>query len=227
MKQLDPKIAMLEHSEAKVKLYGTYLSIYLSVLSKVPAVQKIYLFDLLCGEGIYQDGSKGSPLIALDTIKNHYFSNDRSCPDITIWFNDNGLSQIESGVFKVNRVKRFCDETFIPPNVEIQFFQEDYDYIHPKALEKVRSSRQTRSLFFIDPYGYKDVTPSDLEEILKGGSTEVLLFLPIAQMYRFAEKSLVSSFPGCGPLRSFLIELFGDERPRFRSVYDLGVTKIG
>ena len=220
MKQLDPKIAMLEHSEAKVKLYGTYLSIYLSVLSKVPTVQEIYVFDLLCGEGIYQDGSKGSPLIALDAIRNHYFSNNGTCPDVTIWFNDNGLSQIEAGVFKVERVKRFCGEMFVPPNVEVEFFQEDYDHIHPKALEKVRSSRQTRSLFFIDPYGYKDVTPSDLEEILKGGDTEVLLFLPIAQMYRFAEKSLVSSFPGCEPLRGFLIELFGDEKPRFRSVYD-------
>ena len=92
MKKKDSKTNLLDHSEAKVKLLGNYLSIYLNVLSRSP-INKIYLFDLFCGEGIYEDGGKGSPMIILETIKNHYFSNNKTCPKIEILFNDVGNSK--------------------------------------------------------------------------------------------------------------------------------------
>ena len=59
---------MLEHSEAKVALYKSYLSRYLNILGRVPSVRKVFLFDLLAGEGIYEDGSKGSALSALEVV---------------------------------------------------------------------------------------------------------------------------------------------------------------
>ena len=63
---------LLEHSEAKVRLYEEYLSAYLSVLGEVSTIQKVFLFDLLCGEGVYENGEKGSPIIALDVLETHY-----------------------------------------------------------------------------------------------------------------------------------------------------------
>jgi three-Cys-motif partner protein len=161
MRPIDTKTIMLEHSEAKVKLYGTYLSSYLNILSRVPFVEEIYIFDLLCGEGIYENGAKGSPLVALETIKDHYFVNNATCPNITLWFNDNGLSEIEQDVYKVKRVERFSGNIFTPPNVKIRFYCEDYDQIHPRALAQVRHTAKARGLFFIDPYGYKDIKPKD------------------------------------------------------------------
>lgn len=220
MKTVDTKKVMLEHSEAKVALYGTYLAIYLNILSKLQFVQRIFVFDLLCGEGIYENSAKGSPLIALETIKNHYFANNQKCPNMTLWFNDNGPSEIEQGVYKVERVERFCKEIFVPSTVQIEFHREDYDHIQPKALQKVRGTPNAWGLFFIDPYGYKDIRLNDIREILEVHNTEVLLFLPASPMYRFAEKSMRSSFPGSEHLHTFLTDLFGDEVPRFRSVYD-------
>jgi three-Cys-motif partner protein len=88
MKSIDPKLELMEHSEAKVKLYGKYLATYLNILSRVSSVNQIFVFDLLCGEGIYKNGAKGSPMIALDVIHNHYVNN-LSCPNMTVWFNDN------------------------------------------------------------------------------------------------------------------------------------------
>ena len=64
----DAKVVMLEHSEAKVSLYRAYLATYLSILSRVPSIQRIFLFDLMCGEGIYANGGKGSPVIATEVI---------------------------------------------------------------------------------------------------------------------------------------------------------------
>lgn len=218
--KVDAKVTMKEHSKAKVELYGKYLSIYLNILSKVNSVERIYIFDLLCGEGLYQDGSKGSPLVTLQVIKNHYFSQGRICPNISIWLNDNGSSKIEKGIYKIQRVKRLCDEHFVPNNVELRFLQDDYEKIFPLALDAIRRSKGAKGLFFIDPYGYKSIKPTDIKNILESGNTEVLLFLPTSYMYRFAETSLRSSFPGSEPLQDLLKELFVSITPHFSSVYD-------
>src|SRR6266545_4179574 len=95
MNQLNPKTHLLEHSKAKVELYGLYLEKYLNILSRTPSVEKIFIFDLLCGEGIYEKGEKGRPIIALEKVKEHYVFNKLSCPNMTIWFNDIGMSEIE------------------------------------------------------------------------------------------------------------------------------------
>ena len=218
--RINPKTVMLEHSQAKVELYGRYLSIYLNILSRVPKVDRVYIFDLLCGEGVYENEVEGSPCIALNSIRVHYFSHNQTCPRVTIWFNDNGLSQIDEGIYKVERVERLCEERFIPPGVNIEYYREHFDVIYSEALKKVQSIWNTKGLFFIDPYGYKDVRPQHIRKILEGGNTEVLLFLPIAQMYRFAEKSTKTSFSGGEPLRGFLIELFQSTDVRFNSVHD-------
>ena len=202
MKQNDPKLMMLEHSEAKVNLYGTYLSVYLNILSRSPTVEKIFIFDLFCGEGIYDGGGKGSPMIALDAIKNHYYSNNNTCPNITIWFNDNGKSKLEPGISKTDRVQKLCKSLFIPNNVFLEFKICDYDTILPQALNIIKITQHSKGLFFLDPYGYKDIKLTDIREILHGGNTEVIWFLPISLMYRFAEKAL--KFPSLGVNRYML-----------------------
>lgn len=225
MKTISPKTHLLEHSEAKVHLYGAYFSRYLNILSRTSYVQRIFLFDLLCGEGILENGGKGSPLIALETIRNHYFSNQQTCPNITIWFNDLGNSEIEKNVPKIERVKRFTNSFRLPRNVQIEFFQEDYETIYPKAIETVNNTKQSKGLFFIDPYGYKSIKPSDIQKMLLGGKTEVFLWLPLSFMYRFANVAFKTDFPGSEPLREFLRSLFGKDVPEFKSAYDF-IEKI-
>jgi three-Cys-motif partner protein len=219
MKKLNPQTNLLEHSEAKVKLYGRYLSVYLNILHQVQFVKKIFVFDLFCGEGIYENGAKGSPIIALDCIRNHYFAKQNSIPNMTVWFNDIGKSKLEDG-YKVNRVERISQGMVVPPNVELKFFREDYREIFPKAIDRVRQTKDAKGIFFIDPFGYKIIKPDDIRRILEPGSTEVLLWLPTPQMYRFAEAASTSNFDGSDPLRDFLKELFGNSSLSFSSDYD-------
>ncbi len=219
MNTVDSKTTLLEHSEAKVALYGVYLAIYLSVLSRVRTVKRIFIIDLFCGEGIYKNDAKGSPLVALDTIKNHYETN-KTCPNITLWFNDNELSEIEKGVYKVDRVRRFSSSISLPTNVNIKFHREAYDSILPKAVEEVQKTSHAKGLFFIDPWGYKGRTLTEIQAILGAGNTEVLLFMPVSFMHRVAERSARAAFPGSEPIHRFLTELFGNDVPRFSSQFD-------
>jgi len=219
MKNINPKTSLLEHSEAKVELYGRYLSVYLNILHRAGFVKRIFVFDLFCGEGIYENEAKGSPIIALDCIRNHYYSNHNSIPNMTVWFNDIGKSELEDG-FKTDRVKRIRDAFTIPANVDVRFFKKDYREIFPEAIEFVEQTKDAKGLFFVDPFGYKIIKPLDIRQMLEIGNTEVLLWLPIAQMYRFAGAVMENQFPGGDPLRDFLRELFGNNSPNFRSAYD-------
>lgn len=224
MNKPNTKTHLLEHSKAKVTLYGLYLEKYLNILSRVSSVEKIFIFDLMCGEGIYENGEKGSPIIALDKIVEHYAFNN-SCPNISVWFNDLGESKIEPGISKIARVERFKNLINLPRNVGVKFTQEDYASIFPKAIAQIESTNRAKGLFFVDPYSYKIIKPDDIKTMLKSGKTEVLLWLPTNFMYRFAETVMSSDFSGSEPLREFLLELFGATPPEFKSKYDF-VEKV-
>lgn len=212
--KIDAKLVMLDHSIAKVKLYTNYLSTYLNILSRTPFVNKIHIYDLMCGEGIYADGSKGSPIIAMEKIKINYFSNNKSCPDMNIWFNDIGKSEIENEKYKIDRVKENCSKIFQPPNVIINYTKSDYSEISLKVIEDIKSFKaEERLLLFIDPYGYKEIKIEQIKNYLAGGKTELILFLPISFMSRVANKSLSEEyFSGGEPLRELLLPLFEIEK---------------
>lgn len=63
------KTNLLNHSEAKVKLLSEYLKRYLNIISNDGYTEKINIYDLFCGQGLYEDGGEGSPLVALRKVK--------------------------------------------------------------------------------------------------------------------------------------------------------------
>ena len=224
MANVDSKTALLDHSEAKVKLYRKYLSIYLNVLSRAN-MEKIYLFDLFCGEGRYEDGGEGSPLAALECIKDHYYSNNETCPNIEIIFNDAEKSKIEPEKFKTQRIEEFANAIFRPSTVRVHYSNLEYSELLPRVINKVNRLRNSeRALLFIDPWGYKEIDPEDLKKLIGNGKVEIILFLPIYFMYRFANKSILDkNFRGGQALRDFMLKLFGSIQnvPHISSQQDL------
>ncbi|MDP4283148.1 MAG: three-Cys-motif partner protein TcmP [Bacteroidota bacterium] len=214
-KMKSSQLIMLDHSKAKVELYRRYLSIYLNVISRVPFIKKIYLYDLFAGEGEYLNGEKGSSVITMECIKNHFFSNNQTSPNIDVHLNDSEKSEIEIGINKIDRVKKFVSEIFKPSNVSIEFSKKEYNDLIQRIITKLDGLKDfERALLFIDPWGYKEINPKELKEIVRNGKTEILLFLPISFMYRFADKALSDeNFFGGKPLEKFLSELFGGELP--------------
>lgn len=210
MTKKDAKTNLLEHSNAKVKLLGKYLSIYLNVLSRSP-IEKVYLFDLFCGEGKYSDNGNGSPIVILETIKNHFFFNNKTCIDIDILFNDVGQSEIEPDLLKIERVKSFADKIFKPENVNVHYTKIDFNELVKKVIKRTTQLKTNeRALIFIDPWGYKEINPTDIKSLIENKKSEVLLFLPIYFMSRFVEKSRDEEFKGGRAIRNFIATLFGD-----------------
>ncbi len=220
MSKKDSKIVMMPHSVAKVELYIKYLAVYLNIIERVQYIEKIFLFDLFAGEGIYEDGKKGSSIQSVETIKRHYFSNGNKTKDIMLILNDIGISKIEKGKKKIDRVKEFIEKEFVPTNVKIKYYSIDYNDIVKHLIRHLNHMENSqRALVFIDPWGYKDIHPEEIKFILMNGKTELLLFIPIYFMYRFANKAVTEGFEGGESLERFFQELFENNIPNTKNVY--------
>lgn len=213
---------ILEHSKAKVELYSEYLSAYLNILSRVQDVKKIHIYDLFCGEGIYADGTKGSPVKTIDIAKLVISSlNNASCPSFELWFNDKGKSDIDPDEYKIDRVRNYYEQYLIHPKVNAIFTSIDYADLFQNIINKIRNLKYEKALLFIDPYGYKDINLDNLKQFLKNGQTEVLLFLPMTHMYRFVNKTLRKErFSGDEPLLHYINLLKLKNRNEFKSILD-------
>jgi three-Cys-motif partner protein len=215
-KKGDSTSTILEaHSRAKVELFKVYLGTYLNILERAEHIDHLKFFDLCAGEGVYVDGGKGSPVMIMETIKNHFFENQKKCIPIDVFLNDPGMSQIEPDRRKIDRVRDAVDKLFRPSSVKVHYGASGYTEILKDVKEQVSKLKSSeRAIVFIDPWGYKDIKPDDLIKLMQNKRTEVLLFLPTGDMHRFADKSLSDAdFPGGTPLRNFLTALYGASTP--------------
>lgn len=203
------------HSRAKVELLGKYLSVYLRIMQRAEFIKQLHFFDLCAGEGEYADGGKGSPVKIMQAIKESYYSDGQKCPDMTVLFNDPGLSEVEPGQLKIDRVRFALEKIFKPANVQLNYANKSYREVLKDVLSVVSHMRShERAVVFIDPHGCKEIRPLDLVDLMKNGRTEVILFLPTSFMYRFAKKALSEDeFPGCAHLRELLLDLYSGHLP--------------
>ncbi len=90
---------MLDHSKAKVLLLKKYLEKYLNIIANDGFTERIDVFDLFCGEGIYDNGGLGSPIVILEALKDLHTNNKRKVrkiPKVNLYFNDNDKEKIAS-----------------------------------------------------------------------------------------------------------------------------------
>jgi three-Cys-motif partner protein len=203
MMQKESQQIMMQHSEVKIRLLKLYLERYLTILSMSRYFGDIYIYDLFCGEGIYENGGKGSPIIILETIKSIYFASKAKGNDkdkFNCLFNDNDADKIEKLKKEIpNRHLHYLEMG------RLDIRQMDYKLLLPLVNKEINAFKKEKAFIFIDPYGYKDIKVSDIINLLSSKKSEVLLFLPTQFMFRFETKGT----PVC--LVDFISELMPQE----------------
>lgn len=210
MTNKDSKKYLQNHSEAKVKLLGEYLKRYLNIISNDGYTKRIKIYDLFCGEGLYENGGEGSPLVTMRQIKDIHDLNVAKAeriPKIDCNFND-----IEES--KVKKVEQSLKDKslYYPEFGDLQFSTEDYQVQYENLLAhlpKLKALNQ-KAFIFIDPYEYKHIKASQIKNLMSKGSAEVLLWLPTQFMYRFANNGTPEA------LKDFITEIipnFSEWRP--------------
>ena len=203
--KIDAKQVVLPHSQAKLDLYRNYLRHYIRILSHASFCTQINLYDIFCGVGLYEDGNEGSPLITNSCIKEiigEMTISGKPLKPIHVSINDKEKT-------KVDNVKSILSGQEIP-GCKYKYYNLVADKMLDIVTKEIESSASTeRNLVFIDPYGYSDIVKEKLYNLLKKETTEIILFLPINQMYRFSEIALVDSQRTCYEnLRQFIISFF-------------------
>ena len=204
------KDIMLPHSHAKVEFYKEYLKRYIRILCLSQKVNKIRIYDLFCGIGIYKDGGKGSPIEAYEAIceclQEERFA--KSGTQIFLTVNDIDSKKVES-------VKNHIDSLPSVANCKVNYYNKEFSNIVSIARNEISSFEpNTRNLFFIDPYGYKEITGEMLFDLLQNEKTEVILFLPVSFMYRFIKASLEDDAEQYEALRHFTDSLFNRDQKK-------------
>ncbi|OFX18588.1 MAG: hypothetical protein A2033_15030 [Bacteroidetes bacterium GWA2_31_9] len=215
-KKIDARKVILPHSQAKLDFYKDYLKRYIPILQLADFTTSINIFDVFCGTGIYEDGKKGSPILAFDAIKESYENTlklNKPLTPINLFIND-----LEKG--KVEQVKQYL-ESQSKGVCKLDFQNKDAIEFLTDIYCKINSqTTKDRNLILIDPYGYKNIKKELIENLVQNKrNTEVILFLPISQIYRFAncvldeeEKNNVQA------LKDFIESFFPDkEHPIYKN----------
>lgn len=180
-KKLDP------HSEAKIDLICNYLAKQFNILKRSNYFDTVTIYDLFCGEGLYEDGKFGSPIRLIETLYKHYNFKDNQTQKgnlkFNFCFNDAGVSSIDKNIKKVDRVNRVISEKF--PNYQnkcnISFKNLEADeYI--KEM-KGSSSSEIRTII-LDPWGYTQFDYNILKQVIDR-RTELIIFIPVSNIWRF------------------------------------------
>lgn len=204
-KRTDSKNTMLVHSEAKVEFYKKYLERYLRILYNAPGIDEINIFDVFCGTGIYDNGKKGSPIVAFDAIKNLRAENP-SIKRINLTVNDSeGEKVLLVQNYIDNENKNYCNVSYRNQSADLMF-KEVISTIN-------KQGKYSRNLVFIDPYGYKEIKRETLEDLLQNKRTEIILFLPIYFMQRFTQTAIESEKKAYKALKEFVNSLFYETHP--------------
>ena len=210
------KTTLQEHSRAKVEFYTTYLKRYLRIINRVSFIKHINIYDVFCGMGIYEDGGKGSPVAAFEVVEELLQTDKELTDKITLFVNDidkNKIEKLRQYINAKNGDNKVC---------KVEYFSLDVEDMFSLVAEKIKKSdSDTSNLVFIDPYGYKNIRKEIISSIMIKRFTEIILFLPIVQMYRFTNKAINSNKDETQylPLKQFIESFFYEDHPMRHNEY--------
>lgn len=169
-----------EHTRVKHEILKGYLGGWLSILGRYH--QNLCYFDCFAGRGEYQDGSPGSPLIALQ-IANELIQNNKvgqvAC--VFIEKDADNFSNLET-VLKQHKE--------LHPNIKVVPVQDEFATVTSQVLEEL-GDRLAPSFFFVDPFGFTGVPFKLIKEIFTIPRTEIFFTFMYDSINRFLSSANV------------------------------------
>jgi three-Cys-motif partner protein len=158
-----------EQSLIKARIVSKYFSAWASVIL---ATQKMYpqhtqrmaYIDLFAGPGRYDNQSKSTPLLVLETI----LANPDLASRMVTLFNDKDTANIES-------LKKAIAE--VPGIEKLNFSPDFYNEEVGDEIAKMFSSKTiVPTFFFVDPWGYKGLSLNLVSSIIKDWGCDCVFF---------------------------------------------------
>jgi three-Cys-motif partner protein len=161
---------MGEQSHVKAEIVKKYFTAWANVL--LPSVEsrdgKLGYIDLFSGPGIYEDGTKSTPILVIEEAINHPRLSERLIKRLVILFNDANpefITQLKEAINNISGIERLKNKPMVMN-----------DSVGDQLVKKFDEISFIPSLFFIDPWGYKGLSLSLLKSILKDWGCDCIFF---------------------------------------------------
>jgi len=158
-----------EQSLIKARIVSKYFSAWASVILATVKKQsfreqKMAYIDLFAGPGRYDDQSKSTPLLVLETI----ISNPELCSRMVTYFNDKDKANIESLKQEISKLHGI-DRLKYPP----VFYNDE---VGDEFTNFFAKSHLVPTFFFVDPWGYKGLSLDLVSSIIKDWGCDCVFF---------------------------------------------------
>ncbi len=174
------------HTKAKHDMLGRYLDGWFPILASWSG--RVLFFDGFAGRGRYNDGSEGSPLVALrHLLKHNSFPKmrDREFVFLFAEANENNAKSLEAEIeaFK-------AEHSPWPGNVKVSVLSQKFDVTATAIIEYLRDQKKrlAPTFAFVDPFGYSGLPMDLLAELLDYPHTEVFVNFMVGHVQRFIER---------------------------------------
>ena len=174
------------------KYFSTWASIILATQKRYPQhVQRMAYIDLFAGPGRYDDQSKSTPLLVLETI----LSNPDLSSRMVTLFNDKDVANIESlktAIAKVPGIEKL--------KYEPSFYNEE---VGDEIAKMFGSKSIVPTFFFVDPWGYKGLSLNLVSSIIKDWGCDCIFFFNYNRVNMGVNNDAI---------KQHMASLFGDDR---------------
>ena len=172
-----------EATLVKLDLYRRYVRAWLPVFLNSPnlKVDKIQIFDFFAGPGHDVNGKSGSPLIALEEIKDAMNIDHRNNPEIHLYLNEMMKHKFET-------LKGACAESELARIVKFHYLNKEFGDAFREwspVIGQDTYACKTASLVFFDQNGTKQITRDVFAKIISSVRTDFLFFIASSYIYRF------------------------------------------
>jgi three-Cys-motif partner protein len=152
------------NSQIKSEIVSKYFWMWAQVMKKRTKTGRLAYIDLYSGQGVYEDGSKSTPILILEKslleplIKNQLVS----------YFNDADPECIEKLKSAVKQIENINELKYKPV---FSNFNVDNE-----IEKKFREYKFDPTLFFVDPFGYKGLSLGLIKSVLKDWGCDCFFF---------------------------------------------------
>jgi three-Cys-motif partner protein len=167
------------HTLAKHEILKLYLQAWFPILGF--SEKKLIYLDGFAGPGLYKDGEKGSPIIALGALLEHKHKNKLLEKRTQFLFVFIEKDKERAEVLKKIIKKLFPD---LPENINYQIFQAEFAQVLEKALTYIENegAELAPTFAFLDPFGYAGLPLRIVCRILRYDKCEVLITFMTSMM---------------------------------------------
>lgn len=153
-------------SEIVAKYFDAWASVIINAQKKFRTNNnnKIAYIDLFSGPGIYEDGTKSTPLLVLEKA----IKDTDKCERLVTIFNDKNKIFSQSLEIAINQLPGISSLKFKP-----KIYSEEVGEQIIKIFEQVNL---IPTLFFVDPWGYKGLSLELINSVMKDWGSDCIFF---------------------------------------------------